>query len=133
MAEGYSGTSLAKKLGIKEGFKMLLVNEPDYYYTLFEDLPDNISEVRDGKVDFIHLFTKDNNELETKFPQLKKRMKINSMIWISWPKKTSKVPTTVDESLVRKTGLGIGLVDIKICAVDETWSGLKFVYRLKDR
>ena len=133
MAEGYSGTSQAKKLGIKEGFKMLLVNEPDYYYTLFEDLPENISEVKHGKADFIHFFTKDNNELETKFPQLKKRMKINSMIWISWPKKASKIHTTVDESLVRKTGLGIGLVDIKICAVDETWSGLKFVYRLKDR
>ena len=133
MDKGYSGTPLAKKLGIKEGFRILIINKPGNYYNLFEDLPDNISEVREGKVDFIHFFTKDNNELETKFPQLKKRMKINSMIWISWPKKTSKVPTTVDESLVRKTGLGLGLGAIKICAVDAPWSGLKFVYRLKDR
>ena len=133
MAEGYSGTPLAKKLGIREGFKMLIVNIPDHYYQLFEDLPENVSEVKYGKADFIHFFTKESKELKTKFPQLKKRMEMNSMIWVSWPKKASKVPTTVDEALVRKTGLDIGLVDIKICAVDETWSGLKFVYRLKDR
>jgi len=133
MATGCSGTPLAKKLGIKEGFKILIINKPGNYYNLFKDLPDHISEVRQGKADFIHFFTKDSKELMTIFPRLKKRMEINSMIWISWPKKASKVPTTVDETLVRKTGLAIGLVDIKICAVDETWSGLKFVYRIKDR
>ena len=135
MPAGYSGTPLAKKLGIKPGFKLLLVNPPDYYYSLFDDMPPEVEEVDDRTqdVNFIHYFVKERSQLENDFGKLKSRMDINGMIWISWPKKASKVPTDVDDSVVRKTGLDNGLVDIKVCAVDQIWSGLKFVYRKEDR
>ena len=96
-------------------------------------MPGKVSEIQNGKADLIHFFTKDHLELLKIFPKLKSQMDAESMIWVSWPKKASKVATTVDETLVRKTGLEKGLVDVKICAVDEVWSGLKFVFRLKDR
>ena len=135
MPAGYSGTPLAKKLGIKPGFKLLLVNPPDYYYSLFDDMPPEVEEVDDRTqdVNFIHYIVKERSQLENDFGKLKSRMDINGMIWISWPKKASKVPTDVDDSVVRKTGLDNGLVDIKVCAVDQIWSGLKFVYRKEDR
>ncbi|WP_323758415.1 DUF3052 family protein [Roseivirga sp.] len=133
---GYSGTPLAKKLGIKEGFKIILLNQPDYYRNLFEGLPNNIELIdlqSEDQVDFIHFFTKSEQELQGKILDLKSKLKPTGMIWVSWPKKASKVPTDVDDSIVRKTGLESGLVDVKVCAVDEVWSGLKFVFRLKDR
>ncbi|KYG79157.1 DUF3052 family protein [Roseivirga echinicomitans] len=133
---GYSGTPLAKKLGIKEGFKIILLNQPDYYLDLFESLPSDIElldEGTQGQVDFIHFFTKSEEELQSKILDLKSKLKPSGMIWVSWPKKASKVPTDVDDSIVRKVGLESGLVDVKVCAVDEVWSGLKFVFRLKDR
>lgn len=134
MPAGYSGTPLVKKLGIKPDFKMLVINQPDHYLQILEGLPDGVEFDESGaQVDFIHFFTKDANELREKLPELKARLQKNGMLWMSWPKKASKVPTDVDETLVRKEGLNIGLVDIKICAVDEVWSGLKFVYRTKDR
>ncbi len=133
MPAGYSGTPLAKKLGIKEGYKIHLEDEPDYYFNLFDDLPDVTKAGPNDEVDFIHFFVKEAEVLERKFNDLKKRLTKDGMMWISWPKKASKVPTTVDDGLVRKTGLAKGLVDVKVCAVDEVWSGLKFVYRLKDR
>lgn len=136
MKSGYSGTSLAKKLGIKPGFKILPVYQPEYYYNLLEGLPEDIENIEyecNQIADFIHLFVKDPKILLHELPKLKNRMAKNGMLWISWPKKSSKVPTKVDETLVRKSGLNAGLVDIKICAVDEIWSGLKFVYRVKDK
>lgn len=136
MKSGYSGTPLVKKLGIKPGFKILPVYQPEYYYNLLEGLPKDIENIEyesDQIADFIHLFVKDPKILLHELPKLKKRLDKNGMLWISWPKKSSKVPTDVDESMVRKSGLKVGLVDIKICAVDEIWSGLKFVYRIKDR
>jgi len=136
MPSGYSGTPLTKKLGIKEGFKILPVNAPDYYFDLLEDLPEDLvvlEQKNKEKADFIHLFAKESKFLLQEFPRLKEHLEINGMIWVSWQKKASKVPTDVDENLVRSTGLKNGLVDIKICAVDEIWSGLKFVYRVKDR
>ena len=136
MKSGYSGTSLVKKLGIKPGFKILPVYQPEYYYNILEGLPEDIENIEyesDQIADFIHLFVKDPKILLHELPKLKNRMAKNGMLWISWPKKSSKVPTKVYETLVRKSGLDSGLVDIKICAVDEIWSGLKFVYRVKDR
>ena len=136
MKSGYSGTPLVKKLGIKAGFKILTVYQPEYYYNMLEGLPEDIEniEYRSEQIaDFIHLFVNDPKILLNELPKLKNRMAKNGMFWISWPKKSSKVPTEVDEALVRKSGLEAGLVDIKICAVDEIWSGLKFVYRVKDR
>ena len=135
MPAGYSGTPLAKKLGIKPGFRILLEDQPAYYFNLFDDLPE-ITLIEDDsseEIDFIHFFVKEIAVLEARFDVLKGRLQKNGMMWISWPKKASKVPTTVDDAIVRATGLQKGLVDVKVCAVDEVWSGLKFVYRVKDR
>jgi hypothetical protein len=132
---GYSGTPLAKKLGIKEGFVIRLINAPTHYFDLFTDLPEQISIQTGNKTekDFIHFFTKDEKEYIRLLPMLKNEIKPNGMIWVSWPKKASKVATDVTEELVRNYALKIGLVDIKVCAVDEIWSGLKLVIPVKDR
>ena len=136
ITEGYSGTPLAKKLGYKPGYKVLVINKPDNYRDLLIDLPPEVmfSEDRRGPFHLIHFFTRDKLELELELPKLKELiLKEGGMIWVSWPKKSSGVETSVDEAAVRTTGLLTGLVDIKICAVDKTWSGLKFVYRKNDR
>jgi len=132
MPAGYSGTPLVKKLGIKEGFRLRIINEPENYFALLGDLPIGVSRV-DSLADFIHFFTKEKEELIRVLPQLKLSLEKNGMLWVSWPKKASKVATDVSDAAVREAGLAIGLVDIKVCAVDEVWSGLKFVYRTKDR
>lgn len=132
---GYSGTPLAKKLGIKENFRIHLINAPDYYLRLFTDLPANLyfENDKDSEIDLIHFFTKSQNEYKLLLPQLKSRIKSNGSIWISWPKKSSKVPTDITEDIIRGFALQTGLVDIKVCAVDETWAGLKLVIPVKDR
>ena len=132
---GYSGTPLAKKLGLKEGFIYRLINPPPYYFELFEDLPKNLKEEEslDVKKDFIHFFSKSNAELKSEIHSLVNELKQNGCIWISWPKKSSKVITDLDGNQVRQIGLKHGLVDIKVCAIDSTWSGLKFVIPVKDR
>ena len=132
---GYSGTSLAKKLGYKNGFTIRIVNQPPHYLNLFTDFPSDISHVDepDVKKDLIHYFTTDYNELERDILLLKKEIKQNGMIWVSWPKKSSKAPTNVTEDIVRNLALANGLVDVKVCAVDATWSGLKLVIPVKDR
>jgi hypothetical protein len=131
-ASGYSGTPLAKKLGIKPGFNVEIINAPAHYFGLFTDLPDTISQVK-SKKDFIHFFTKETKELEKNIPKLKKQIVPNGIIWISWPKKSSKVPTDVTEDVIRNIALKNGLVDIKVCAIDDIWSGLKLVIPVKDR
>jgi len=132
---GYSGTPLAKKLGIKNGFHIALVNAPEHYFDLFTDLPVDLhfKDKEDTKNDFIHFFTKNKDELLALLPHLKDRIKPNGMIWVSWPKKASKVPTDITEDIIRNFALQIGLVDIKVCALDDTWSGLKLVIPVKDR
>ena len=131
---GYSGTPLAKKLGIKEGFKIALYNQPDYYFKLFTDFPAEIKIAGSkSKADFIHFFVKEEQQLLKLISKLKNQIEQNGMIWISWPKKSSKVETDVTEDLVRNIALKNGLVDIKVCAVDEIWSGLKLVIPVKDR
>jgi hypothetical protein len=132
---GYSGTPLAKKLGIKAGFNMLLINAPEHYFRLFTDLPADLT-INNGdpaSKDFIHFFTKQKDEYLNFLPKLKGQITSNGMIWVSWPKKASKVPTDVTEDIIRNFALQSGLVDIKVCAVDEVWSGLKLVIPVADR
>lgn len=132
---GYSGTPLAKKLGIKQGFSIMVINAPPYYFDLFTDLPVEliVNDKSSHKKDFIHFFTKRKEEYVLALPGLKDQLKPNGMIWISWPKKASKIDTDIIEDLVRHHALKTGLVDIKVCAVDEIWSGLKLVIPVKDR
>lgn len=127
---GYSGKPLAKKLGIKEGFKCVVVNEPERY---FEQVPGITALRKATEADFIHVFAKEYKDFTRLFISNKKLLKKDGMMWISWPKKSSKVVTDLDENIIRDFGLKNGLVDVKVCAVDDTWSGLKFVYRLSDR
>jgi len=131
----YSQTPLAKKLGIKEGFKIKCVNVPNYYFKLFSDLPRDIivSDDTNIKKDFIHVFVQNVKQLEATIPKVKNEIEENGMIWISWYKKASKIPTDVTEDLVRKIALRNGLVDVKVCAVDDVWSGLKLVIPVKNR
>jgi hypothetical protein len=132
---GYSATPLAKKLGIKSSAKVMLVNVPDHYLQLFTDLPADICFVDAGdlKKDVIHFFTQQRHEFLTILPQLMQQIKPDGMIWVSWPKKASKVVTDITEDIIRNFAIKIGLVDIKVCAVDEVWSGLKLVIPVKDR
>src|SRR5262245_29190762 len=127
---GYSKRSLIDKLGIKPGFKVCFTNAPaGYHQTLGELPPVTLAHELDGPLDFIQFFTQDRAELEEAFPRLKAALAQDGMLWISWPKKAAKMKTDLDENLVRDIGLAHGLVDIKVAAVDDTWSGLKFVYR----
>ena len=132
---GYSGTPLAKKLGIKAGFSVSLINAPENYFDLFTDLSGelNFNDDPDLKKDLIHFFTKNSDEYTTKLPLLKTQIKANGIIWVSWPKKASKVVTDITEDTVRNYAIKTGLVDVKVCAVDEIWSGLKLVIPVKDR
>lgn len=132
---GYSGTPLAKKLGIKPGFRIRLFNQPDYYYDLFSDLPRDIKELTDkkSKKDFIHYFAKSTAQLNKDIKQLRQEIEENGMIWVSWYKKSAKIETDLNENIIRDIALNNGLVDVKVCAIDEIWSGLKLVIRLKDR
>lgn len=132
---GYSGTPLAKKLGIKEGQSVVLVNLPEHYFDLFSDFPevDIVNASNERSIDFIHLFCTHLDELEKHYDGLKVQMKKNGTFWISWPKGSSKIQKDLDGNIVRRYGLTHGLVDVKVCAVDADWSGLKFMYRIKDR
>ena len=135
MPTGYSQTPLAKKLGIKAGFTIRLINAPAYYFELFTDMPDDIKQLDDKRVkkDLIHFFTVSSVELNRLLPALKKEITPNGVIWVSWPKKAAKVSADVTENMIRDLALSIGLVDLKVCAVDEIWSGLKLVIPVKDR
>jgi hypothetical protein len=132
---GYSGTPLQKKLGIKPGSSLLIHNAPDEYFDWISPLPTDVSLKKSTAkdLDFIHAFVKDQKEFKKLFTSNKKNLKKDGMMWISWPKKSSGVSTDLDENFIRDFGLQHGLVDVKVCAVNEIWSGLKFVYRLKDR
>ena len=135
MTTGYSGTPLVKKLGIKSGQRIIILNPPEGYESTLGVLPDGVEIATEltGIFDFIHFFTKERGELNARFPELKAALAMDGMLWVSWPKKASKIPTDLDENVIRNTGLANGLVDVKVAAIDERWSGLKFVYRVKDR
>jgi len=132
---GYSSTPLPKKLGIKEGSRVGLVNAPKNFRDELGELPDGVEFVKrlTDSLDIIIFFVLSERELARDFARLAGKLKKNGMIWIAWPKKSSGVKTDLSFEPVQRIGLDAGLVDVKICAIDETWSGLKFVYRLKDR
>jgi len=132
---GYSGTPLAKKLGIKEGCHIALINAPNDFESTLEQLPSGVEFVKrpTKALDIILLFVLTERALARDFAKLVARLTTNGMIWIAWPKKSSGVSSDLSFERVQRIGLDAGLVDVKICAIDETWSALKFVYRLKDR
>lgn len=132
---GYSGTPLEKKLGIKSNFRIRLINQPANYVDFFQDFPEDVVllKQRASAVDFIHYFETDCGTLYKRLPELKKELIQNGMIWISWPKKASKVNTDISEDIIRDYAFQIGLVDTKVCAVNEVWSALKLVIPVKKR
>lgn len=133
---GYSDTPLTKKLGIKEGFCVGFVNSPKGFKKELGSLPAGV-KISAGHLtkplDLIILFTDSELTLKIEFPILAEKLNVNGMLWIAWPKKSSGVSTDLSFDIVQQTGLQAGLVDVKICAINEIWSGLKFVYRVKDR
>lgn len=132
---GYSGTPLAQKLGIKAGQKVVLINAPATYRKLLEPLPEAVSfsaTVKRGAT-FIHLFASKRQMLEKELKPLRKLVADTGTVWVSWPKKSSGVVTDVTEDVIREVALPLGFVDVKVCAVDETWSGLKLMIRRKNR
>ena len=128
---GYSGTPLAKKLGFKGGSRVRISNAPDDYLDLVSPRPDNlqISKSIRKDIDIWHFFTKSAVELKQQLPRQIKAIRQDGMIWVSWPKKTSQVATDVSEDVIREVALPLGLVNVKVCAIDDTWSGLKLVIR----
>lgn len=132
---GYSGTPLPKKLGIKDGFCFSLMEAPIEVRKELKTSLAHCEEVKDDKspLDFAMLFAKSSSELSNRFAGLAQRLAPAGMLWVSWAKKSSGISTDLDENRVRSIGLAAGLVDVKVCAVTEIWSGLKFVRRLKDR
>jgi len=132
---GYSGTPLVKKLGIKDGSRVALVNAPENFQTELGGLPDNVKFMKSTtrSLDLILFYVLSERVLARDFTKLAARLTSNGMIWIAWPKKSSGVATDLTFARVQRIGLDAGLVDVKICAIDDTWSSLKFVYRLKDR
>ena len=125
---GYSGTPLIKKLGIKEGMRLRILHAPDHYDDLIGPLPAGAAPANE-QIDFTHAFYVERADFETELSGLIDTMERSGMIWISWPKKASKVPTSMNENVVREVALPMGLVDVKVCAVDEVWSGLKLMIR----
>jgi len=132
---GYSGTPLPKKLGIKEEFRVLMVDVPADVKAELKSALAKCRMARDGEdsLDFSMIFVKRAADLKEKFSQVSRQLAPAGMLWVSWPKKSSGVATDLDENEVRRIGLGAGLVDVKVCAVTEVWSGLKFVIRVEDR
>jgi len=132
---GYSGTPLAKKLGLKERFRIALLDMPaDVKAELKNPLAScHLAKDRRGPLDFAMIFVKSASDLRKQFPYFAKQLAPTGMLWVSWPKKASGVPTDLSDNEVRRIGLEAGLVDVKVCAVNEIWSGLKFVIRVKDR
>ena len=128
---GYSGTPLTKKLGIKEGSRLLLVNAPAQYPALLEPLPDGIrfDAQLTQATDIVHIFAVSSDELQQQLASYRNQLKPNGVIWVSWPKKSARVPTDITEDIIRDVALPMGYVDIKVCAVNEVWSGLKLVIR----
>jgi hypothetical protein len=128
---GYSGTPLAKKLGIKPGSEVYLVKAPANYAKLVEPLPEDVKFVAalSASTDIVHVFSASKAELGKVLNRCRAKLKPDGVVWVSWPKKASRVPTDITEDTVRELALPIGFVDIKVCAVDEVWSGLKLVIR----
>jgi hypothetical protein len=132
---GYSGTPLPRKLGIKPGARLALVGAPDSFDATLGELPEGVAVRRRlrGPVDVIVAFYVRRAELARRLGVLRDSLEPAGGLWIAWPKRASGVATDLDENVVRELGLAAGLVDNKVCAIDEVWSGLRLVYRLRDR
>lgn len=132
---GYSGTPLPQKLGIKEGARVAFVGMPESVSPALSELPPGVTVATGGEtaLDVILCFASWMGELQQAFAMEPARLVPGGALWICWPKRTSKLPTGLNENAIREVGLAAGLVDNKVCAIDEQWSGLRFVYRLKDR
>jgi len=132
---GYSGTPLAKKLGIKAPLTMLLVNPPEAYLMWIGGVPDGVKMVAKAKspIEAAHLFVTESLELNAMLSKLRNELEQDGFVWVSWPKKSSKVQTDITEDTIREIALPLGFVDIKVCAVSEVWSGLKLVIRKSER
>jgi hypothetical protein len=130
-SRGYSGTPLAKKLGIKPGTELLVINGPEDYQRLVEPLPDGVRIVSRvaNSTDIVHVFVTSKAQLAKSLKVLRAKLRSDGAVWVSWPKKAAKVPTDVTDNTIREIALPLGFVDIKVCAVDEVWSGLKIVLR----
>ena len=132
---GYSQTPLVKKLGLRSGMRLRVIDAPLDYAAMVEDLPPGLQWAAEDEtgLDFIHLFTNSQAGLAEAFPRLAAYLVKSGVLWISWPKRSSGRQADLDENSIRETGLNNGMVDVKVCAINEQWSGLKFVFRLKDR
>ena len=132
---GYSGTPLAKKLGIREGARLYVENAPRDYRKLVAPLPQDVAIVSraDRETDLVHLFTKERKQLEAALRGWRGKLRDDAVIWLSWPKKSAGVATDIAEDTIREVALPLGLVDVKVCAVDKVWSGLKLVLRREHR
>ncbi|MEY2490783.1 MAG: hypothetical protein QOC70_2725 [Verrucomicrobiota bacterium] len=132
---GYSGTPLAQKLGIKAGQKVVTIGAPANYAKLLAPLPEAVSFIQKTTSDagFVHLFISERKTLEKELKRLRELIADTGTLWVSWPKKSSGVPTDVTEDVIREVALPLGFVDIKVCAVDEKWSGLKLMVRRENR
>jgi hypothetical protein len=132
---GYSGTPLAKKLGIRAGARLYVRAAPDNYCELIAPIPTGVRMVSrmSATTDLAHLFATGRAELDTALDFARRVMRDDAVIWVSWPKKSSSVPSQITEDVVRELALPLGLVDIKVCAVDDTWSGLKLMLRKSER
>ena len=128
---GYSGTALAKKLGIADGSRVLPIAAPDNYVDMLEPLPNDVRfEKRSGPaIDLAHVFADRRSDLHKHLVALRAKLRADAAIWVSWPKKAAKVTTDITEDTIREVALPLGFVDIKVCAVSEVWSGLKLVVR----
>jgi hypothetical protein len=135
MPSGYSGTPTAKKLGIKPGVTVIVVNTPGDYARLLGGVPDGVGihSSLSGKADIVHLFVTSEADLTKRIGAMRKAIEPDGAIWVSWPKRASRVPTDLTEDVIRRVALGNGLVDVKVCAIDDTWSGLKLVVPLAHR
>lgn len=132
---GYSARALVAKLGLKAGSRAWLIDAPEGYLEQLAPLPPGVEWLTAGEpgLDFVQLFVQSQAELAAAWPAAQAALTPAGLLWVSWPKRGSGLPTDLNENAIREFGLAQGLVDVKVCAVDATWSGLKFVYRLKDR
>jgi hypothetical protein len=132
---GYSGTPLVKKLGLKSPLKLLTINAPKEYKTWLGDLSEGVELITKAQkpVEAVHVFTTDSLFLDATLSRLRNELKQDGFVWVSWPKKSAKVPTDITEDTIREIALPLGLVDTKVCTVSEVWSGLKLVIRKSER
>jgi hypothetical protein len=132
---GYSKRPLGQKLGYKEGQRVCVLDAPDAYREMLGPLPDGLRWVASlrGRFDLIHAFTTSASGLARRYPRLRDALEVDGALWVSWPKKSSGVTTDLTEDVIRQLALDGGMVDVKVCAVDDVWSGLKLVFRIADR